>query len=461
MDRPALARRLPGPRPALLRALRFGALAAALAAGPTAAQSTVAAGYRAVEILRETGYAFGFGGFAPGPEPGTLFYALEHRLLFRDAQGLVHPVHSFAVGSRVDLLQRPAGTGLLVYADDRSQTLRLRDLAGGTETTRPLPAACFDLCRTAGGAWLAAAHPLWPTPGARPGIWLLDPLGGAAHREIVRLGPGASGPLTIAGPGGDLYCATASATYPAPPGSTRLLRFPAARIAAAIGGGPALTEADAQLVAAGLDGAYDLVGDDRGALLLSDPQSGQVRVVWPDGRIEPRPLFAAPPGASALGLAFADPGPATFDPFQPDSGARLWVATNDWSVRAVVEEVRPARPSAHAPGGPSAGPGPIAIELAGLPAGGPASVLFNILPPLPREIALLEVGGVPVWWGLDLQMPPLSVAAAVDPLGRARVVLPYTGGLDWTLALQGAAIGAGDRGPLLTTTGQLTVTLRR
>jgi len=419
-------------------ALRTAGLALGLLAG-LGAQSLppLAEGFSRAELLRETGYAFGFAGFTPGVAEGTVYYAVGHAVFHRDAQGLVTLVHAFPVQDRCEILLRDAASGSLLFADNRSGTLRVLEIATGIQTVRGLPQRTFDLIALSSGDLLASANPLWPAPNAIPGIWLVDPNGGQNHREIVRLGPGASGPLAVDPSTGDLHYATASASYPTPPGSVRVLRFGAAQVAAAITGGPALTAADATLLPARLDGAFDIVFDDRGRLLASNPRDGRIEVVRPDGTLDPVPLFGAQPGTSTLGMAFEDRGPATLAAYQPSEGGVLWVATNDWSTLAAVHAVRAARPVTTSASGPTAVAGSLRIDADGLPPSSFGVLAFNILPTLPTEIPLrLGPADVPLWWALDPQMPVLTVPFASDALGRSQVPLPYQGGLSWTLAIQ-------------------------
>lgn len=448
---------LPERAPARLPICGIAALVAVAAGLRSQAPLPLAPGYAATELVRETGHPLGFAGFTPGRGSGDLFFAVDHAVWHRDAAGNVTLVHAFPVRARCDLLVHPPGHGALYYADDLSGGMVVRDLATGTESVRPLLPNTFDLDVTAGGDLLASANPLWPGTGARPGIWLLDPQGGTAHREIVAL-DGVSGPLVVDRASGDVLYATQNASYPTPPGSVTVLRFPAARVAAAIAGGPTLTARDAVPFAAGLDGAFDLAFDDRGRLLVSDPIDGRVERIRRDGSLDPVPLVPAH-GRSALGLAFLDGGPATFDPYQPGDGGVLLVGVNDWATFGGVFAVRPARPEATSPSGPTASAGNLAVELTGLPPGGVAWVLFNHRPPLVPEPALFEIGGAPVFWALDMTVPPLSAPVRSGATGSARLDLPYSGGLSWTLTFQAAAVATPSGVPLVVTSTPLTITL--
>jgi hypothetical protein len=400
----------------------------------------LAEGFARTEVHRETGYAFGFAGFAPGASPGAIWFAVGHAVYHRDAQGLVTLVHAFPVQDRCEILLHDDVHGTLLFADDRSGQLQVLDLQTGIQTTRGLPLRTFDLVVMPSGAILASANPLWPASGAIPGLWLVDPTGGSHHRDIVQLGPGASGPLAVHPVDGDLYYATASASYPTPPGSVRVMRFGAGAVAAAMAGGTALGPADATMLPARLDGAFDIVFDDRGRLLASNPQDGRVEIVRADGTLDPVPLCSAQPGTSSLGMAFADGSAATLAAYQPGEGGTLWVATNDWSTLAAVHAIRAARPVASSASGPTATAGNLRVDVDGLPPMVTGVLAFNILPALGAEIPLnLGRADEPCWWGLDPQMPLLTVTCTADALGRAQATLPYQGGLSWTLALQVAA----------------------
>ena len=87
---------------------------------------------------------------------------------------------------------------------------------------------------------------------------------------------GASGPVAIAA-NGDLYYATSSDSFPAPPGSTSILRWTSAQLA----GGTLLSELDATVIAAGLDGAASLGIDPAyGNLFLAESIFGATSSIY-------------------------------------------------------------------------------------------------------------------------------------------------------------------------------------
>src|SRR5690606_29112510 len=195
----------------------------------------------------------------------------------------------------------------------------------------------------AGGRLLASANPAWPAPGANAGIFVLDPASG--HREIARL-VGPSGPIACT-PNGDLLYATQAGVSPPPPSSSDIVRFAAARVAAALAGGPMLTLADATVAVRGLDGAFDLAVDDAGRVYVTDSLRGQVwRADLATGARETTP-FVATGNAGTTWLAWRrEAGAGTFAAFQPPGGGRLFVAVEDWmSARSTVIDVGAARPA--------------------------------------------------------------------------------------------------------------------
>ena len=347
-----------------LRASVIALLLSALAGVP-AAQLPHAPGFAVQQLHRENGHPLGFGGFAPGLAPGELYYAVDHAVFHRDAQGLVTLVHAYPFNSRCDLIVRPPRSANLLYADDRSGQLRVRDLRSGNEQIHTLLANTFAIAQTAAGDLLASANPNWPAAGSRPGIWLLDPSGGAAHRELITLS-GASGPLALDPANGDLWYATAHAVQPTPPGALRLLRFPAAQLAGVLAGGPPIDESAAIVAATGLDSAFGLAIDDRSRALISDAITGRIDRFDRRGR---RSEIVPAHHAATLGLAFEDRGPATFDAFQPGEGAALLVGRSNWTSFAGVDEVHAERGTLSAPQGAIVPPGPLRLDLADLPAG--------------------------------------------------------------------------------------------
>ncbi|MBK8979203.1 MAG: hypothetical protein IPM29_25180 [Planctomycetes bacterium] len=413
------------------------------ALAPLGAQSAPRAGFEATTLLVERNSPYGFAGFAVGASPDELYYAVDHIVYRLDPQGLAHQIRTFAVGERAGLLVHPARSTALYYTNLATDRLYRRELVTGAEQTLTAPSNAFDLDVSSTGELLVSADPSWPAPGSHAGLWRVDPAGGVAHRELVALS-GPSGPLLVDRATDDVYYVTQSRTFPTPPGSLRLLRFPGARIRAALAGGPALTEADATTIATGLDGGYDLARDDRGAFWVSDPHAGGVWRIDPRTGRDPVPLL--PPGPmAALGLAFVDAGTPTFDAFQPADGAVLLVAESDWFSASSVRALRPARPELGSPTGPNPRPGIVGIRARGLPPGpGVAWLLVNDRLTLPRRAIATSPDGIPLFTELDLLVPPIVVGLAIAPDGSAGLDLLYGAPLGVPLSFQALAIG--DRG---------------
>ncbi len=114
--------------------------------------------------------------------------------------------------------------------------------------------------------------------------------------------PGASGPLCF-DQEGNLYYATGSNAFPAPPGATDVLRFAAADLERAFGP-TKLAASDASLVFAGLDAAGDMVMDGDHDLLVVDWANNQI--------VELSDVHRAQPQASILAAYdFSMPGPSS------------------------------------------------------------------------------------------------------------------------------------------------------
>ncbi len=417
----------------------------------------LAPGFDAADVWIERSSPFGVGGLAPADTPGAFLVAIDHQILHVDAAGNRTPLRSFASGTRPGLLTRPLPGGPLYYSDDAT-TLFVRDLASGRETTHPVPAWTFDLDVTSTGTILVNANPGFPGPNADTGIWAIDPQGGAP-REIARLS-GPSGPLLVDRSSDDVLVAVLPAGWPIPPGSVNVLRFPGARIRSALqAGGAPLTLADAVVHTTGLDNAYDLVRDDRGALYVSDSNAGGIRRIHPDGTLDPTPLAAAD-GTATLSLAFVDGSAATFDPWQPDDGGALWIGIADWATYAGLRVVHAARPRASSSTGAQVPPGPWTLTWTGLPPGSLGIALFNDRTPFAAPRLITHHLGVPIWSAIDFATPPIPTPLIVDANGTASLGYQWPGGASWLLVSQAAVVEAG---PMrrLATSGVLSVQLLR
>ena len=406
-------------------ALGFGA---ALAAQTT---TTVPDGYRYDVVFDDGTNPFCLRGFAVDPD-GELFVAVGNEVLHVDRAGRTTVVHQFGLRTGAGVM-RFVGADLYLV-ESGTQSL-LRRTPTGALTAGSVPEYTFDLAAVPGtGALLASANPDWPGAGARNGIWLVDFVGGQ-HREIIAL-RGPSGPIAFDA-AGNLYYAEQSDIFPTPPGAVRVVRFASADLVRALQGGPGLTLADATVVRAGLDGAYRLAVDDRGRLWWSDPGRGGV---LQGGTAVPLVAPPLPPDTSvALGLAFVDSGPATFDPFQPATAGAMYVHLTDWGQRAEIVRVEPSRPTLTASPSPTVTPGVLRLSLAGLPPRGPAWLCLSAADPVASRPWFVW-NGSPFWSGLDLSMPVLSLPAMADARGVVELTLTHPGGVAATAHFQAVGI---------------------
>lgn len=367
----------------------------------------------------ETGALAGASSFVASRDGSALFFAHRHQLYVADLAGSRRIVAWFNPGEQIgDLCVDPRDDrvwltnfttdGLFVF-EPRTTTLRAMGSA---------PHNTFALAvDPTSGTLLASANPSWPNPGAAAGIWAVD-LGGGLHREIVRCS-GPSGPIAL-GPAGDLVYATQDASFPPRPGQTDLRRASPTQLAQVLAGGGRLQLSDLQLVARGLDGAYDLTIDARGFAYVSDANRGQVqRVSLATGVLDPTPTLRT--GALAttdLSLVAGGAG-RVFAPFQPSEGGTLFVTVPDWNaLRTDVVRVRPQRPELRAYPGLPLPRGPARIELSGAVPSAACALFLSVLSPVP-EYQALRLDGLPVWAALDPGFPWLAWPASSDAVGVA------------------------------------------
>jgi len=175
--------------------------------------------------------------------------------------------------------------------------------------------------------------------------------------------PGASGPVAIDS-GGHLYYATASDAFPAPAGSSDVLRWSAAQVQA---GG--LTSASAVLVGAAFDGAASMAVDpvtERPYLAEVNFSLAVNRIVRVEATQAISPVVLDSTDVLS-GLQFVNlaGGAASFDAYQPETGMNLRCTVTDFAARSDVLTVRPARPVISASGPGLSGPGPITVTVTG------------------------------------------------------------------------------------------------
>jgi hypothetical protein len=423
---------------------RLARLLAFVQAGALSAQTVVvpAPGHAATTRYRALGVQHGIDALA-ATDGGALFVAHQTWLYAVDATGNRQLVHSLPASHQFGAMTFEPRSGAVLATDWTARILIAHFPGGSTQALGPVPANTFDLALVPGTSiLLAAANPNWPSPGAWPGIWRVDPP--TPPRELIRLA-GASGPLVITADG-SLIAATVSATYPAPPGSSRLLRWSAAQLTRALAGGALLTVADAVVVGPPFDGAYDLAHDDRGQIYVSDGLRGQVwQVDLASGARARLPLLATG-GAGTTHLAWRrGSGPATFAPYQPAGGGELLAVVADWaSVQSEAVAITAQRPGLTVQPGNPVPHGAAAVLAEGLAPNAPSALFVSPLPAQPEQ-ALPFAMGMPLWLGLDERIAPWAWPASADAQGRASWSFWHRGG-NATLTLQALTVPAGGIG---------------
>jgi hypothetical protein len=246
---------------------------------------------------------------------------------------------------------------------------------------------------------------------------LLDLLTGSTRTLAVL--PGASGPVAVAA-NGDLYYATASLAFPAPPGQSTVLRFRRPVLDAAIQQTTVLGIADAEVVFGGLDAASDLCIDDDGDVLFADWLNNTVGEI--SDATSPNPWLSAPlvqyglsPGAATLQF-LPGTGAGVFEPFQP-AGSRLLVFETDFVASSRLRWLSPARPELGAATPTPIPLGHVSFQVRHGPANGFGLLVIG-LDATPGS-GTFPVAGfeAPLHWSLALQGAPLLWPAPFDAHG--------------------------------------------
>ncbi|HHI68057.1 MAG TPA: hypothetical protein ENJ97_01890, partial [Planctomycetes bacterium] len=202
-------------------------------------------------------------------------------------------------------------------------------------------------------------------------VYLVDPKTGATD-PLIRV-KGASGPVAVT-PAGDLLLGIVSASYPPPPGSSKILRFPLARWRSAIGPG-LLSEKDGILVADKLDSVSHLALDRTGRVYFTDSKN---KIVWALAPA-PTPVYKeAKETPTYLALARGE-GPARLRPYQPAGGDALLCAVSSWGTKNDLVRIESARPTlAGNPANPVPPRTNFSLALAGGPPKGTGLLLFSL-----------------------------------------------------------------------------------
>lgn len=227
---------------------------------------------------------------------------------------------------------------------------------------------------------------------------------------------GPSGPLAVDGDG-NLHYVTLADGFPPPPNASELVVWTDAQLDA----GPLLSEADASVLLAGLEGSSSLAHDPQsGHLFLTETSivGGPHRVlqVAPDGELLDEVAFS-PTWISNLEIQ-SGAGPATLAAQQP-ADARLFVQNTDFAgslrERAVLE---PARALATFSGPPAGQSGQATVTVQGAEPGGFVSVMLaRSTEELPDEDVTWVGWNGPLFTAAHLKAylrrtPPLPVDAA-------------------------------------------------
>jgi len=263
---------------------------------------------------------------------------------------------------------------------------------------------------------------------------------------------GASGGVAV-GADGDLYYGTASGDFPAPLGSTEILRFDAADLT----GSELLSEADAQVVGSGFNGAFSLVLDPvHEVLYLAENNfgTGLNRVVRiPAATGVGSVVYEGDPFDFTSQLQFFSPtGDGFFFPYQPDGSGAVTAINGEGRV-----ELTPSRPQLTASGAGVGGTGPFELQLDGAPelglavlGVGPQSLFAT------TETAYLSAGLPLLHTGMQLgSIRVLPLVIEIDANGAASVG-PFTndGALTGNLVFQ-ALVFSGERSLLGSSQGLL------
>jgi hypothetical protein len=255
-------------------------------------------------------------------------------------------------------------------------------------------------------------------------------------QEIAQVS-GPSGPLALDA-AGNLYYAQQSGLFPAPAGSTSILRFDAALL----DGSVYLGDSDATVISTGFDAGGDLVCDPAtGALYLAESSfSTGNSFLFEVKSTRGSSNLVATSGAftSIGGLEFVSgAAPAAFAPYQPAFGGTLRYTTTDFFSFSDRYEVRPARTELALSGVGVTGAGPFDLDLTGGPAGGVAYTIYGLQSLLaPTEIGYVTGVTAPLFTRLDLFTFVYGPILALDGNGEATLGFTNPGTWQGTAAVQ-------------------------
>lgn len=303
----------------------------------------------------------------------------------------------------------------------------------------------FDLAFVPGGdtAYVSAALGGF---GAGNDIIRLDGLTGAT--EVVVHVDGPSGPVAIS-PLGGLYYVTqyAGSDWPPPLEEEDLLLWTAADLAGA-SSSDLLDEADADVLAGGLDGSSSMAVDPvSGRLFLINSNfqgfANEILAMDLDGAV----LDTVASSFTSLSNleSFPGAGPATFAAHQP-GGSRLFVQNTDFgsSLRDRVR-LEPSRPAASYVGPAPGQSGPASITISNAEPDSSVTIMVAFVSDLVADEVSNDLGyGFPVFTAFDLvdlwrRTPPVST----DGSGDYTLTYDQPGSLGGQLVFQAIIYGAG------------------
>jgi hypothetical protein len=282
-------------------------------------------------------------------------------------------------------------------------------------------------------------------------LFLLDLVSGAAH--VVARIPGASGAVAV-DEQTDLVYATAPGSFPPPPGSVSILRFPRAALHAAARTGVPLHAAAATTLFAGLDAAGDIAFDADDDLLFVDWLQNEIGELNELHTVAPwRSVFMTYAGPAAPATMQFMPTPlaasARFEPFQPATGAAMVVHETDFASLSQLRVVQPRRPATHHVGPTPIPAGSFDIVTTSGPANGLGLIAIT-LAPHPGEVALAIAGvEMPLFWNPSSLQPVNTHFVTFDAGGTAVLTLTnpgfpqsLTGGAQAAFVTGAGAIGS-------------------
>jgi hypothetical protein len=269
--------------------------------------------------------------------------------------------------------------------------------------------------------------------------------------------PGASGPIAVDGKQ-DLYYATASLSYPPPPGFSDVVKFSAAKIQSAFGS-TQLAISDASVLVSGIDAAGSLALDNDDDLFLTDwVNSNIVEISDVNGTSPRRSTLGSYASASVTpgGLQFVAGNNSTskhqFEPFQTLGAGRLIVHESSFGTISRLRNLIPMRATTESSVGNKVSKA-TAFDLVvknGMTAG--TGFLILGLGRHTRESDLAQPFEAPIFWSSTLLQPILITPINFDSHGEAKLSL-YNPGFAQPLALTSQAyfetgVTAGSSKPL-------------